>query len=141
MAAGVIAECQKNSWNVAVAVVDTHGALVYFERMDNTQIASLEIAIGKAKSLTLNLGGLRFFKCSVLTQATSTSVVPVLWRNKQSDTTLWPPARMRYEGFNCPISERFYRSRSQRQLALSTGVADFQDKSPIRLKVSPIREA
>ena len=50
IAAGVIAECQKNSWNVAVAVVDTHGALVYFERMDNTQIASLEIAIGKAKS-------------------------------------------------------------------------------------------
>jgi glc operon protein GlcG len=48
--AGVIAECQKNSWNVAVAVVDTHGALVYFERMDNTQIASLDIAIGKAKA-------------------------------------------------------------------------------------------
>ena len=27
IAAGVIAECQKNSWNVAVAVVDTHGLL------------------------------------------------------------------------------------------------------------------
>ena len=50
VAAGVIAECQKNSWNVAVAVVDTHGVLVYFERMDNTQIASIEIAVGKAKS-------------------------------------------------------------------------------------------
>ena len=50
IAANVIAECQKNSWNVAVAVVDTHGFLVYFERMDNTQTASLEIAIGKAKS-------------------------------------------------------------------------------------------
>jgi glc operon protein GlcG len=50
IAAGVIAECQKNSWNVAVAVVDTHGFLVYFERMDNTQTASLEIAIGKARS-------------------------------------------------------------------------------------------
>jgi glc operon protein GlcG len=50
IAAGAIAECQKNSWNVAVAVVDTHGFLVYFERMDNTQIASLDIAIGKAKS-------------------------------------------------------------------------------------------
>ena len=50
IAAGVIAECQKNSWNVAVAVVDTHGSLVYFERMDNTQIASVEIAVGKAKS-------------------------------------------------------------------------------------------
>jgi len=50
IAAGVIAECQKNSWNVAVAVVDTHGFLVYFERMDNTQTASMEIAVGKAKA-------------------------------------------------------------------------------------------
>jgi glc operon protein GlcG len=50
IAAGVIAECQKNSWNVAVAVVDTHGFLVYFERMDNTQTASMDIAIGKARS-------------------------------------------------------------------------------------------
>jgi glc operon protein GlcG len=25
IAAGVLAECQKNGWNVAVAVVDTHG--------------------------------------------------------------------------------------------------------------------
>jgi uncharacterized protein GlcG (DUF336 family) len=49
IAAGVIAECQSNKWNVAVAVVDTHGGLVYFERMDNTQSASLEIAIMKAR--------------------------------------------------------------------------------------------
>ena len=48
IAASVIAECQKNSWNVAVA--DNHGYLVYFERMDNTQTASMEVAIGKAKS-------------------------------------------------------------------------------------------
>ena len=33
IAAAVIAECQKNSWNVAVAVVDKHGYLVYYERM------------------------------------------------------------------------------------------------------------
>jgi len=50
IAAGVIAECQKNSWNVAVAVVDNHGYLVYFERMDNTQYASIDIAINKAKT-------------------------------------------------------------------------------------------
>ena len=50
IAAGVIAECQKNSWNIAVAVVDNHGYLVYFERMDNTQTASMDIAVGKAKS-------------------------------------------------------------------------------------------
>jgi glc operon protein GlcG len=50
IAAGVVAECQKNGWNVAVAVVDTHGFLVYFERMDNTQTASMDIAVGKAKA-------------------------------------------------------------------------------------------
>jgi uncharacterized protein GlcG (DUF336 family) len=50
IAAGVIAECQKNGWNVAVAVVDTHGFLVYFERMDNTQTASMDIAVGKARA-------------------------------------------------------------------------------------------
>ena len=50
LAAGTLAECAKNSWNVAVAVVDTHGSLVYFERMDDTQYASMDIAIGKAKA-------------------------------------------------------------------------------------------
>ena len=50
IAAGVIAECLKNSWNVAVAVVDPHGFLVYFERMEDTQWASNDIAIGKARS-------------------------------------------------------------------------------------------
>ena len=50
IAAGVVAECQKNGWNVAVAVVDNHGFLVYFERMDNTQTASMDIAVGKARA-------------------------------------------------------------------------------------------
>jgi hypothetical protein len=49
IAAGTLAECQKNSWNVAVAIVDTHGFLVYFERMENTQYASMDIAIGKER--------------------------------------------------------------------------------------------
>ena len=50
IAADVLAECQKNGWNVAVAVVDNHGFLVYFERMDNTQTASMDIAVGKARA-------------------------------------------------------------------------------------------
>lgn len=50
VAAGTIAECQKNNWRVAVAVVDTHGALVHFERVDDTQIASYKIAIAKARA-------------------------------------------------------------------------------------------
>ena len=50
IAAGVSGECAKNQWNVAVAVVDNHGFLVYFERMDNTQTASMDIAVGKARA-------------------------------------------------------------------------------------------
>ena len=50
IAAGAVAECQKNGWNVAVAVVDNHGFLVYFERMNNTQTASVDIAVGKARA-------------------------------------------------------------------------------------------
>ncbi|MBI3043710.1 MAG: heme-binding protein [Betaproteobacteria bacterium] len=48
IAAGAVAECQKNNWRTAVAIVDTGGALVYFERIDDTQVASLKIAIDKA---------------------------------------------------------------------------------------------
>ena len=48
--AGTIAECAKNQWNVAVAIVDPHGFLIYFERMEDTQWASNDIAIGKARS-------------------------------------------------------------------------------------------
>lgn len=50
IAAGVVAECLSNKWNVAVAIADTHGSLVYFERIENTQSASMDIAIMKAKA-------------------------------------------------------------------------------------------
>ena len=50
IAAGVIAECAKNNWNIAVAVVDPHGFLIYFERMEDTQYASNDIAVGKARA-------------------------------------------------------------------------------------------
>src|SRR5690349_6899059 len=52
-AAAAIAEAKKNNWAMAVAIVDTAGYLVYFERMPETQYASVEIAIEKAKSAAL----------------------------------------------------------------------------------------
>jgi len=45
-----IAACQEKNWNVAVAVVDNHGFLVYFERMDNTQTGSVQVAQIKASA-------------------------------------------------------------------------------------------
>jgi glc operon protein GlcG len=44
------AEAKKNNWWMAIAVVDIAGKLVAFERMDNTQMASSDIALGKAVS-------------------------------------------------------------------------------------------
>jgi uncharacterized protein GlcG (DUF336 family) len=45
-----VAEAAKNNWRMAVAVVDTAGDLVYFEKMDGTQAASVNIAVDKARS-------------------------------------------------------------------------------------------
>jgi len=53
VAHAALAEAQKNSWNVAIAIVDNHGALVYYERMDDTQSASPVIAIKKARSAAM----------------------------------------------------------------------------------------
>ena len=50
MAAAAVAEAKKNSWPVCVAIVDYHGELVYFERLDNTQLGSVSVAIGKART-------------------------------------------------------------------------------------------
>jgi glc operon protein GlcG len=53
VAAAAIAEAHKNNWAMAVAVVDTGGYLVYFERMQDTQLGSVEVAMDKAKSAAL----------------------------------------------------------------------------------------
>lgn len=50
LAAPAIAEARKNNWNMAVAIVDTAGDLVYFEKMDDTQIGSVQVAQSKARS-------------------------------------------------------------------------------------------
>jgi glc operon protein GlcG len=52
-AAPALAEAEKNHWNVAVAVVDTGGNLVYYLKMDNTQIGSANVAIEKARTAAL----------------------------------------------------------------------------------------
>jgi uncharacterized protein GlcG (DUF336 family) len=43
-------EAKKNKWSVAIAVVDDGGHLIYFERIDETQTGSIDIAIGKART-------------------------------------------------------------------------------------------
>jgi len=47
------AEARKNNWPVAIAVVDNSGMLVAYERMDNTQTGSVQVAIDKAVSAAM----------------------------------------------------------------------------------------
>lgn len=75
IAAGTLAECQKNGWNVAVAVVDPHGSLMYFERMEDTQYASMDIAIGKAKAAATYRRPTRVFM-DVINKAPATATLP-----------------------------------------------------------------
>jgi uncharacterized protein GlcG (DUF336 family) len=50
VAAAAAAEAKKNKWNMAIAVVDDGGHLLYFERVEETQIGSIDVAIGKART-------------------------------------------------------------------------------------------
>jgi uncharacterized protein GlcG (DUF336 family) len=50
VAAPALAEAVKNHWEIAVAIVDPSGNLVYYEKMDNTQLGSVSIAQDKART-------------------------------------------------------------------------------------------
>jgi len=50
LAAVAEAESVKNKWTMVIAIVDDGGNLIYLERMDGTQIGSVDVAIGKAKT-------------------------------------------------------------------------------------------
>ncbi|MEK7244489.1 MAG: heme-binding protein, partial [Pseudomonadota bacterium] len=47
------AEARKNNWPIAIAIVDNHGFLVAFEKMDGTQTASVAIALDKGSSAAM----------------------------------------------------------------------------------------
>lgn len=50
IAAAAEAEARKNSWNVVICVVDDGANLLYLQRMDGTQIGSVDIAQMKART-------------------------------------------------------------------------------------------
>jgi len=52
-AAAAVTEATKNGWTMVVAIVDPDGTLIYYEKMDNTQLASAVVAIEKARSAAL----------------------------------------------------------------------------------------
>jgi glc operon protein GlcG len=66
-AAAAIAEAQKNNWKMAIAIVDTGGYLVYFEKMQDTQTGSVELAIEKARTAALFQRPTKVFQDGVVT--------------------------------------------------------------------------
>ncbi len=50
VAAAAEAEALRNNWSVVIAIVDEGGHLIYLQRLDNTQIGSVDVAIQKARS-------------------------------------------------------------------------------------------
>jgi uncharacterized protein GlcG (DUF336 family) len=52
-AAAAEAEAKKNNWTMAIAIAEPSGALVYFQKMDNTQYGSIKIAQTKAQTAAL----------------------------------------------------------------------------------------
>ncbi|MEQ1758570.1 MAG: heme-binding protein [Vicinamibacterales bacterium] len=48
--AAALKEASANKWTMAVAVVDPHGDLVYFEKMDDTPLGSTTVCQDKARS-------------------------------------------------------------------------------------------
>ncbi len=63
--AAAMVEARKNSWPVAVAVVDNAGMLVAYERMDNTQMASVQVSIDKAASAAMYRRSTKVFQDAV----------------------------------------------------------------------------
>src|SRR4029077_6526753 len=53
VAAAAFAEAKKNNWRMAFTIVGPAGELVYFEKMDGTQMASVMIAQGKARTAVM----------------------------------------------------------------------------------------
>jgi uncharacterized protein GlcG (DUF336 family) len=50
IAAAAESEAIANDWNVVIVIVDDCGNLIYLQRMDSTQLGSIEIAVAKAVS-------------------------------------------------------------------------------------------
>ena len=53
IAAAAEAEARKNNARVVIAIVDDGGNLIFLERLDDTQVASVNVGIGKARTAAI----------------------------------------------------------------------------------------
>lgn len=66
IAAVAEAEAAKNKWTMVITIVDDSGNLIYLEKMDGTQIGSIDVAIQKAKTAIRFKRPTRAFEDAVL---------------------------------------------------------------------------
>jgi uncharacterized protein GlcG (DUF336 family) len=65
IAAAATAEAGRQGWLMAIAIADPNGDLVYFEKMDATQIGSIQVAIAKARSAAMYKRSTKVFENSL----------------------------------------------------------------------------
>lgn len=53
VAGSALEEARRNSWKVAIAIVDIGGNLVYYEKIDDTSLGAANVSIAKARSAAL----------------------------------------------------------------------------------------
>jgi len=73
--AGADAEARKNGWPMAIAIVDTAGQLVLYQRHDNTQTASIQVAQDKAVSAAMYRRPTKVFQDAVAKGGEGTRVL------------------------------------------------------------------
>jgi uncharacterized protein GlcG (DUF336 family) len=73
--AAAAAEADKHAWPVAIAVVDAAGYLVAFQRLENTQLGSVELAMQKAKTAALYRRPTRAFEETIAAEETGARVL------------------------------------------------------------------
>jgi uncharacterized protein GlcG (DUF336 family) len=67
----------EKQWTIIVAIVDTGGNLVLLQRMDNTQIGSIDVAIAKAKTANAFKRPTKSFEDGIANGGTSLRILNV----------------------------------------------------------------
>jgi glc operon protein GlcG len=76
VAAAAEAAARKHGVGVVIAVVDDGGHLLVLERLDNTQVASVEVGIGKARTAAIFRRPTREFEDGIAKGRTASLVIP-----------------------------------------------------------------
>ncbi len=65
MMAACLQTAVENKWNVSIAIVDEHGTLLRFERMDGAAFSSAEVSIAKARTAAIWRRSTKFWEGNV----------------------------------------------------------------------------